>query len=192
MTYFPIISILSKPTKVRNPYRLAASRQLHSRILLLVVLPESRFQRLQQARVVSSQSLDICNIALAAESLACHWRHHPPATTFESCIRQLWTQLFGKAIPTDLSRRRRFDERSNGCLFRCHDSSVFCPKLYVGGRLVGCLEVRSFGGSMLERSPRRSPETRGVDQVLVLLTRSFQYCCMLNKWQATITVITVV
>jgi hypothetical protein len=66
---FPI-SILSKPTKIRNPYRLAASRQLHSRILLLVVLPESRFQRLQQARIVSSQSLDICNIALAAESLA--------------------------------------------------------------------------------------------------------------------------
>ena len=58
---FPI-SILSKPTKIRNPYRLAASRQLHSRILLFIILPESRFQGLQQARIVSSQSLDIWNI----------------------------------------------------------------------------------------------------------------------------------
>jgi len=57
------VSVLFKTTMIRNPYRLAAPRQLHSRILLLVVLPERGLQRLQQARIVSSQSLDICNIA---------------------------------------------------------------------------------------------------------------------------------
>jgi len=57
------VNILSKTMKILDPYRLTASRQLHSRILLLVVLPERRLEGLQQARIVSSQSLDICNIA---------------------------------------------------------------------------------------------------------------------------------
>jgi hypothetical protein len=57
------VNISSKTIRILNPYRLTASRQLHSRILLLVVLPERRLEGLQQARIVSSQSLDICNIA---------------------------------------------------------------------------------------------------------------------------------
>lgn len=57
------VNTLSEPSVIRNPYRLTAARQLHSRILLLVVLSERRLQRLQQARIVSSQSLDICNTA---------------------------------------------------------------------------------------------------------------------------------
>ena len=48
-------------------YRLTASRQLHSRILLLIVLPERRLKRLQQASIIASQSLDICNFVQPIE-----------------------------------------------------------------------------------------------------------------------------
>lgn len=42
------------------PYRLTASRQLDSRILLLVVLPECGLQGLKQAGIVTGQSFNIC------------------------------------------------------------------------------------------------------------------------------------
>jgi len=55
---------LTSPHSSRgSSYRLTASRQLHSRILLLVVLPERRLKRLQQVGIVASQSFDICRIA---------------------------------------------------------------------------------------------------------------------------------
>jgi hypothetical protein len=51
--------------------------------------------------------------------------------------------------------------------------------------LVGCLEVRSFGGSTRERSPRRSPETSDVEQVL--FARSF-HSMRTTRWKEMIDV----
>lgn len=92
------------------PYRLTASGQLNSRILLLVVLPECRLKGLQQAGIAAGQSFDICVTVSTSYILRGSHGGNAPATTFESCIRQSKSGFIREAVPTNLSRRGRFNE----------------------------------------------------------------------------------
>lgn len=155
ITWQPLAQQLD--TRLCQTYRLATARQLHSSVLLFIVLPECRLEGLQQACIVASQSFDIWIIVQrpifeTTGLVVTHQPQHSRAAYVSSslgCVeRSILPTSPGGADSTNEATVACFEAIANviGLVFECLEQEKHSPQWY-GGMLEVMLLVWGCGRS---------------------------------------------